>query len=349
MSDIADNAPAGAPDPDRAMRDAARRRRALFFGSVALLALLAVIGGGYALLSARVPEADWQRQLQELDRRQAALATQLADLDRSIQQFESDLEQLGSAQQAQAEALAQLKVLQSRDNLDWTLDEIEYLLIIALHRLKLERDRDTALAALEAAALRLGGIDEPGLIPARAQLAADIERLKAVERADVTGLVLYLGDLVSRVQDLPLKDSGQFAPAPPEPEEEAITGWRAFFRAVWREFKSLVSIRRVQEPPPVLLAPPERYFLYQNLRLELEAARLAVLRRDTANLHFAANHAGQWLKQYFDARDMAVANAIEALERMREVDLDPPLPDIDSSLETLRAYIRERAAEDGGG
>jgi uroporphyrin-3 C-methyltransferase len=95
-----------------------------------------------------------------------------------------------------------------------------------------------------------------------------------------------------------------------------------------------------------LLLPGEEYFLTQNLRLELESARLSVLRADTGNLRASIVLIKSWLRQYFDTRDSAVINVMETLDQMQLIELKPALPDISSSVETLRAYLRGTANEE---
>ena len=51
-----------------------------------------------------------------------------------------------------------------------------------------------------------------------------------------------------------------------------------------------------------------------------------------------------WMRHYFDTSDSAVVNVMETLDQMRTVELKPVLPDISSSLESLRAYVHEAAS-----
>ena len=101
-------------------------------------------------------------------------------------------------------------------------------------------------------------------------------------------------------------------------------------------------ITRTGRSGAALLLPEEKYFLYQNLRLQLESTRAAVFRRDTASFHASLDLALQWLQEYFDSGNTAVRNAVQSLRDMKKVDLDQELPDISSSLESLRAYIKEK-------
>ena len=237
---------------------------------------------------------------------------------------------------------------QPGNNEDWALAEVEYLLVIATHRLVLEQNPDTALAAMEAAALRLKDMDDEGLNPVREQLVMDMDRLREFDQVDSSALSIYLADLIERAASLPLKEDVIEKPAQSQvPDaavipEQKVSGLQGLLGSVWQDLKGLVVIKHKGEARRALLLPEEEYFLYQNLRLELENARLAVLHRDTANLHTSVTLLTDWLNEYFNTADTAVANVLETLKKMSTLHLNPVLPDIASSLETLRAYMRQR-------
>jgi len=263
------------------------------------------------------------------------------------------IRQLEGKQIEQSDALASLYRDRQGSNEDWAIAEIEYLLIIAMQRLILEEDVSTALAAMEAADLRLKNLGNPGLLPVRQQLATDMNQLRSVNLADTVGMAIYLADMVDLSADLPLKSgvivatkdqsSADANPSDDEPVVDPL--WKRIPKILWQEIKSWIVIKRTGEVKQALLLPGEEYYLYQNLRLELGSARQSVLRADSQNLRTSIDLCQSWLRQYFDTSDAAVINVMETLDKMRSVDLKPALPDISSSLETLRAYIREVDSE----
>ena len=218
---------------------------------------------------------------------------------------------------------------------DYALAEIEYLLVLAGHKLALEQDVAGALAALTAADTRLTGLALPGAEQARAGLRADMARLGALEQADLGGLGLYLSDLIQRVDALPLRATATFEPA--AAPGAAPEGARGFFAAVWRELKSLVIVRREDEAERPRLLPDQVYFLRANIKLELANARLAVFNRDTDNLRASLTRTQDWLGEHFDTDDSATANFNDTLRRMRGLELALPEIAIDSTLESVRA------------
>lgn len=283
------------------------------------------------------------------------LVDSVATLSARIEGLESQQDQLRERQEATSRSVQDLVSALPGGNEDWALMEVEFLLIIAMHHLELERNIDAALGAMQAADLRLRGLDSDALDPVREQLRSDMGQLQELNTVDTRGLALFLGDLANNVNSLPLAgttagNTGQTADELQVPPVKR----KGILDALWQELRNLVVIRHEEEKQRVLLAPDQDYFIYQNLRLELESARLSLLRRDTENLHVSVASMQKWLAEYFDTNDPAVANVMTTLQQLSSLTLDPPVPDISSSLESLRAYIREKAEpslqdEVGGG
>ena len=267
--------------------------------------------------AARADENGLRARLEALQAEQAALEARLADA--------------ATAPQSGAHS-------------DYALAEIEYLLVLAGHKLALEQDVAGALAALRAADQRLTGLALPGAEQARAGLRADMARLGALEQADLSGLGLYLSDLIQRVDALPLGASATFEPA----AGAAPEGARGFFAAVWRELKSLVIVRREDEAERPRLLPDQVYFLRANIKLELANARLAVFNRDTDNLQASLRQIQDWLGEHFDTDDSAAANFNDTLRRMQGLELALPALTIDSTLESVRALAGPGPHDAGG-
>ena len=317
------------------------------FALIFLVLIGGLTGGGYTLWKELLQTKADLAEVENSAQAQSGLtAVNIAAIDDAIKQLEQK-------QSEQSDVLASFYRDIQGNNEDWAIAEVEYLLIIAMHRLLLEEDVITALAAMEAADLRLKNLVDPGLLPVRKQLATDMNQLRAVNHADIAGIAIYLAELVNLSSDLPLKSEAikKTNAALPSDEnhldDELDVGpfWKRLPKIIWQEIKSLVVVKRTGEMKHALLLPREEYFLYQNLRLELESARLAVLRADSGNLRASIGLSQSWLRQYFDTKDSAVINVMETLEQMQAIELKPALPDISSSVESLRAYLRDVASE----
>jgi uroporphyrin-3 C-methyltransferase len=93
-----------------------------------------------------------------------------------------------------------------------------------------------------------------------------------------------------------------------------------------------------------MLAPEHQFFLYENLKLHLEAARLALARHDPALYRDNLTVAADWLARYFEPEDPVARAVANAIEQLRTVDIRPELPDISHSLRALQ--VRQKLLED---
>ena len=346
----ADKRPADAADetesPDTGEAAAPRARGAGVALFIALLGLLGAVGagaGGYYL---------WQTQQQLADTQRQQLATLEETLTGLRQQHsqqnsrqDDQLQQLQTRQQNLDDALQTL--IKSRSHLrnDWLLTEAEYLLKLANHRLLLERDVATAIVALQSADERLREVADPGLLKIRQRIAADINDLRAVDQPDLAGLSFTLSSLAGDIPRLPL--------ATPDPQtrqqldaaaaqSDKVESWRELPGALWQDLKSLVVIRQHDEPIQPLLAPEQRYFLTQNLQLQLEQARLALLNGQTRVYRERLQQARQWVETYFDTEQAPVRQTLEQLTQLAEQNIHPELPDISGTHQALERFRQQR-------
>lgn len=247
---------------------------------------------------------------------------------------------------------------------NWDIAEVAYLMRIANERLQLERDVNTALVALQAADRILEKAADPALTPVRSELAEEINALKAVPVPDISDMTLSLASLIEQVEELELKKSTPEESAvvaetetkaaeqvPQAPEEDSSTATakvKEFLQVIWNDFKQMVTIKQQAEGEsgaPVL-SPKERYFLYQNLRLELESARLSLLRKSEESFRHSLQLAQQWLQTYFQGpKAEAMKNS---LARLAQIPISPDLPDISGSLKALDRVLQHARAQAAG-
>ena len=97
-------------------------------------------------------------------------------------------------------------------------------------------------------------------------------------------------------------------------------------------------IRHHGQPVSALLPPDQQLLVQQNLRLQLEAARLSLLRGNQTLFDSSLRSAVQLLNDYFDTDDAAGKSFLK--ERVhRSFNLRPQLPDISASLIALREQL----------
>ncbi len=227
--------------------------------------------------------------------------------------------------------------------------DIEHLLLIANDSLILQHDVTTALAALRSADERLRALADPAFADTRRRLASEIAALQSLPRPDITGAAFAISGLQQQIDALTLESlrapgGAREAPglADDNGEPGDLSGWRAVMEDLWARLSSLFVIRRGDEADGPLIAPDQRVFLNQNLRLQLESARLALLSRDAEGLRHHLGIARDWLARHYDADDARVAALLGGIDELARLDIAPDMPDISASLKALREALERR-------
>lgn len=149
-------------------------------------------------LSKRLSDTDQlshqvQQTAQQANETSRETSTRLALLESRFAQSQN--------QQIELEALYQ-DLMRNHD--DWILAEVEQLVIIANQQLELTGNVQSALAALEAADMRLQRIDKPLFSQLRETLKQDMDHLRALPYVDTNGIALRLDALSRQVDNLTL-------------------------------------------------------------------------------------------------------------------------------------------------
>lgn len=339
-----------APQTQSAPTSALIKQPALLIAllALALLAALWFVNGNRintleAELAKRLTEGDGAIRDSRSDSRQAKEETQA--LSARVALLEAKLNE-AQGQQAALESMYQ-DLARGRD--ERLLAEIEQSVAIAAQQLQLAGNVEAALIALQSAEARLAQSGNAQFAGIRRLIMRDIERLKALPQADISGMAAKLEGVVAVVDNLPLA----YAQRPPRstakdtkktetPSLADSAYWGGLLDGAWDEVKQMVRIERMDQAAPALLAPSQALFLRENLRLRLINARLSLLQRDSASFRDDLKLSVKWLEQYFDMRAAPVKSARDSLQKMSTSNLSLALPSLDETLGALRAVRQPR-------
>lgn len=336
------------PSPSPAPVSTKPRKTGRILAAFALLLSLVAIGGsGYLVYLAWLTEPD--------ARFEAAIGAYQGDLanfhratTEEVAALREELAGLGEEIAAQRHALAQARAAMVDTVVDkaasapptpreWRLAEVEYLLTVANHRLLLQDDAKGAERLLALSDGVLADLDDYRFHEVRALLAEERLSLKTFDYADTQGVFLRLEAVKESLNRLPLR-LPEYAADDVSPEESQDA---SLLDAFLNRLGGLVRFRRHEgEAIRPLLAPEEAEYLEQHLRLALERAQLAVLRRDQEIFEISLGAAQAWLHRFLDPSRTAVAQAVGELEELQRIALDVPPPDISRSLGRFRELRR---------
>jgi uroporphyrin-3 C-methyltransferase len=281
---------------------------------------------------------DLGEQERRIQRQEAALSEQKQEMAAQREELALRRKQLEQQEEAVRHTLSQVHEWIGQDSQAWRVSEAEHLLEVAHQRLNLDRDLDLALRAASSANEQLGATGDPRWFEVREALAQDIERLLAAQRIDKSALSQRLRKLAEQAERLPQRHSSKQPPGygRPAPRSRVDRNLDSLLKDSWEGLKSLLIIRRSDQPwwPPMV--QEQSFFVRQNLQLQLDAARFALLRDDNALYRSALETAQVWVKTFHDPKSGEIGQFLEELAALQGVDITPDLPSLEPTLRLLR-------------
>ena len=220
----------------------------------------------------------------------------------------------------------------------WLLAEAEYYMQIANAQLQLAGNPQLARLALLQADDRIRQLANPALTHVRRALVNELRALKIVNGPDIEGITLTLASLADVVDSLPLRQQVELPAAETAGIDGELSGLDRAMESLKNTMSDVVSVRRTDETIRPLIAPESAYFLRANLSLQLQVARLALLRGERAAFQQSHDDSDTWLDEYYDADSAQVLSAGQTISEIRDSLFDVAIPDISESLRMLRQF-----------
>jgi uroporphyrin-3 C-methyltransferase len=262
-------------------------------------------------LTTRLLESNNAVDLQFRDVRQSQL-----DMQNAITQINSDL---------------------NRGVNDFVLEEVSQLLKMANNSALFSGDARLSAKALQLADLQLKEIADPRFSSVRRKINQEIALLENIEQIDLESVTVKLKGLAVRIPTLALENdvpaTGKLTiDASGEPDD--LKGW---LNEMWADIVNYNSVQRIDKAPKPLLLPEQRYFLNQNIQLQLAKAELALMQNHAVYYSDSLETATQWLNEYFDLRDESVKQVLAQIAELKAMSLSQELPVISGSYSELQA------------
>ncbi|MEM9620967.1 MAG: uroporphyrinogen-III C-methyltransferase [Pseudomonadota bacterium] len=317
-------------------------RPARLLALLALLLGLAAAGGVgylYYLLVYQDPLADVNQQQDDVAQRLTDLSgdvtAQIRDLQsrsaaRMAELVDQQEQRLADTEAGVVKSLNEALLAAPPTQKQWKLAEAEYLMRIANHRVLMERDSSGALSLLQTADTIIAELDDFALHQVRAQLADEMVALRQVRRDDLQGIYLRIEAVKTGLENLAIEVPEYLPEVTATPAEQTI--WQTLADELSKFVR--VRTRGSGEALQPLLAPDEERYLELNLRLALEQAQLAALKRHQAVFISSLESARRWIVDHMESDDAAQA-LLDEIDGLLQIELARPLPDISGSLNSL--------------
>ncbi len=281
---------------------------------------------------------DLRDEVVDLNESDSDIERELASLKEQVEELNEDLESVPARIADLETTMSSLQGISTGARENWWLAEAEYYMQIANAQLQLAGKPLLAREALTFADERVRQSGNPALTGVRRALSAELQALDAMAEPDVEGITMRLASLADAVSTLPVEeDIARASTDMPaiDPDAGPMDRTWASLKAA---FGDVVSVRRTDEAVQPLLSPDARYFLRANLALQMQTARLAMLRGEQAIFEQSLTDAEEWLREYYDRDSAAVQSALATVADIRKQYTSTDLPDISESLRLLRQY-----------
>jgi uroporphyrin-3 C-methyltransferase len=310
-----------------------------------LVALVAAAGAGYQWNEQRSGDDRSEEMRADLGAANAALMRLTSDsqkveaqLQALTEKFNARLDDLPGRVEHLERTLDTLPGIATNARSNWLLAEVEYLLRVANVQLNLAGNVDISLRALDFADEKLRALGDPGLTRVRSALDDERAALRAVPRPDAEGIVISLSRLSRSIDGLPL---GQHAPdrfGGANDVETTESGWQRAWRVIVDALFSIISVKRDEATVTPVMSDAGKSMLIRSLDLELQTAKLAILRNESNLYQDSLQAVAERLENYFDTDVQAVIDAQNTVNELLATDLPQSLPDISGSLALLLQF-----------
>ncbi|MCH9694204.1 MAG: uroporphyrinogen-III C-methyltransferase [Gammaproteobacteria bacterium] len=264
-----------------------------------------------------------------------------ADIDavqRSVEEQIRLLNSLPSRMAAIENSVASLAGISEGARETFLLAEAEYYMQIANAQLQLANNPELASLALKMADERVTQLSNPSLTAVRRAVSDELAALEVMEKPDLEGATLTLASLARVVDSLPLASEQSGDSAAVEGTSEDDGNMARAWGSVKDAMSGLVKVTPPEQARLALLSPDAEYFLRSNLALQLQAARLALLRGEQAIFQQTLDDTEALLQAWFDTDSSQVGSALLTIGEIKATVFTTATPDISESLRLLRQF-----------
>jgi uroporphyrin-3 C-methyltransferase len=220
---------------------------------------------------------------------------------------------------------------------DVVVAEVSQLLKLANNSALFSSDSRSAIKALQLADIQLKEMADPRYSIVRSKINQEISLLESIEQVDVESVTVKLKSLANKIPLLKLENDVPVLGEVVVQAEEKAQGFKAQFKQMWADIVNYNSVQRIDQAPKPLLLPEQRYFLNQNIQLQLAKAELGLLQNRASVYVGSLEDASTWLNQYFDLRDPDVSEVLVQIDQLKAMPLSTELPTISGSYGVLQS------------
>lgn len=252
------------------------------------------------------------------------------------------------------------------------LNDIEQLITLAQQQLMIGGNLANAIVSLETAQARLAHANRQSLATLMQTINGDLDRLRAVQVADVATVTAQLNRLKELLNEAPLyvpdsrnssingaqaSSNGMGASELESAKAENLASEDIDPNAPWwqrtlnqatdlthkgwqtisQDLGQFVSIRRIEDSAALLMSADQADRFRDNLSLRVTMAQLALMTKQTAVWQTELGHIITAVEQRFDPSLALTQRALSLATKLADTNIDVKLPSLDNSLAAIES------------
>jgi uroporphyrin-3 C-methyltransferase len=187
-------------------------------------------------------------------------------------------------------------------------------------------------------------LDDPSLLPLRANLADDLQALQQVNQVSTSSIALALGAMLKQVNNLPL---AIFKKPEAEVVDESITSsiddWRSNLARNWqRATKNFFSFKKVTTEIKPFMSQQQQWLSKEQLKFALLQAQSAVLQENATLYQQSLQTALGLLIESFDIEKDMVVQFTNSISNLQLTDIERTYPEQFMVAPLLHDIIEQR-------
>lgn len=288
-------------------------------------------------------QSELQAQVELLESSASLLEQAMSELQQQEQQGARQLQELrqGVDRQLQDTRMVvgtlqrQLTSLQQRDT-RWLNAEAAYLMRLANYKVTVEHDTQTAVQLLQTIERLLADQLDPAARSALGSVANDREALQNVNVPDKLNLSRQIDVLLQKLDTISIAAAReqiyQQGIETAQQQTSAVAQQQSWSTALIDLLRSIFVWRRSQPSELEFLAPDQETMIKQQIRLQFEQARMAVVQTNQQLFVQSLQQVEAGLTRHFVYESEAARKLLAEVERLRAQQIEPQLPELSGSL-----------------
>jgi len=292
--------------------------------------------------------ADFEGQISRLQAQEIALGEALQDVETTSQRDEQRVNRLQQQINRDVQDIAgvvtalqgQVAGLQQRD-LRWLNAEAEYLMRLSQRKLTVEADVASTLLLLNTVLSLLSGQDSLLATTAAQNIQQDIDILQALRLPNRVAIAEQLVQLSARLEELSFASSMQenYVEAVQQrlqPDNRAAAADLMWWQSALDLLRTVFVWRDVERSGMVLLQPDQEQLLKQQMYLQVEQARLAVVQGEQNLYDLALQQLAAALGRFTGTEHPRAQALLAEITTLRATPITAELPDLSASGSLVR-------------